>query len=269
LIRLDFGFSNFDIRISNLTLSGIFFTTLFSMRIKLNRPYRFERTDRLWRYIDLHQLLYFINTESIFFAPLSSFDDPLEGISEKHLQGGSLNAIKRNSLTNWLQRLQPYIHASCWFLGDTESMAMWQTHSNPDSVALEFRANDLVRLVLTEARKLKPGKFLALYHGKVDYIKISPVDRKSLRKANQQVMGFLKDKSYKHEEEFRFIVTQSKRTKQTFPGFDLPVGPLRDIDFNIITHPQMESWKHDNLKTVLRNFGLQEKLRWSAIIKKR
>jgi hypothetical protein len=91
----------------------------------------------------------------------------------------------------------------------------------------------------------------------------------SLRKGNRQVIGFLKDKSYKHEEEFRFIVAQSKNSKQTFRGFDLPVGSLREIDFNIITHPQMEGWKHDNLNTVLGNFGLREKLRWSAIMKRR
>ena len=239
------------------------------MRIKLNRPYRFGRTDRLWRYIDLHQLLYFINRKSIFFAPLSSFDDPLEGISEKHLQLGSLHAIKRYSLANGLQKLQRYIYASCWFLGDTESMAMWETHSNPDSVAIEFKANDLIKLVLTEARKLKSAKFSALYHGKVDYVKMSPVDRKSLKKTNQQVMGFLKDKSYKHEEEFRFIVTRSKNSKQTFRGLDLPVGSLQDLHFDIITHPQMETWKHDNLKTVLGNFSLQRKLRPSDIVKRR
>jgi hypothetical protein len=239
------------------------------MRIKLNRPYRFERTDRLWRYIDLHQLLYFINTESIFFAPLSSFDDPLEGISEKHLQRGSFNAIKQASLRNGLFRLQQHVYASCWFLGDTESMAMWETHSNPDSVALEFKANHLVKLVLTEAKKLKSGKFPALFHGKVDYIKISQVDRRNLRKANQQVIGFFKDKSYKHEEEFRFIVTQSKNERRTFRGFDLPLGSLREVDFNIITHPEMETWKHDNLKTVLGNFVLQEKLLRSAIIKRK
>jgi hypothetical protein len=103
----------------------------------------------------------------------------------------------------------------------------------------------------------------------VDYIKLSPVDHKRVRKANQQTIGFLKDKSYKHEEEFRFIVTQSKRSKRTFLGFDLPVGSLREIDFNIVTHPQMEPWKHDNLTTVLENFSLQNKLRTSDIMKRR
>src|SRR5205814_9194865 len=44
---------------------GIFFSEFFCMKVKSNKRYRFKSSDRLWRYIDLHQLLYFINTQSI------------------------------------------------------------------------------------------------------------------------------------------------------------------------------------------------------------
>jgi Protein of unknown function (DUF2971) len=237
------------------------------MKIKSKKRYRFKSSDRLWRYIDLHQLLYFINTKSIFFAPLSSFDDPLEGISEKYLYGRY--TLRMSGLNDKLEKLQQFVYASCWFFGDTESMAMWQTHSNPDSVAIEFKASDLVKLILSQARKLRSKDFPLLYHGKVEYIKLSPVDRKSLKRNTQQMMGFLKDKSYKHEEEFRFIVLQSKGRKKMFRGFDLPVESLQSMEFNIVTHPEMETWKHDNLRSVLKNFSLEGKLKMSSIVKRK
>jgi hypothetical protein len=235
------------------------------MQVKQNKPYSLKTADRLWRYTDLHQLLYFLNTETIFFAPLSSFDDPLEGISEKYLLKRNLPPGGKLKPTGRLERIQQHVYASCWFLGDTESMAMWETHSNADSVAIEFEAKRLVKLVTTEAKKYKTDDFCALYHGKVDYIKLSPAGSK-ISKQKQKPIGFLKDKSYKHEEEFRFIVLQSKKNKKILRGFDLPAGSLKQLDFSIVTHPNMEKWKYNNLAKMLSNFSLQDKLKRSHII---
>src|SRR4051795_13347237 len=55
------------------------------MRVEMNKEYEFTGDQFLWRYMDLHRLIYFLNSENIFFSPLNSFYDPLEGISEKHL----------------------------------------------------------------------------------------------------------------------------------------------------------------------------------------
>src|ERR1700712_200356 len=55
------------------------------MRIDINKEYRFEDDQFLWRYMDLHRLIYFLNSENIFFSPLNSFYDPLEGITQEHL----------------------------------------------------------------------------------------------------------------------------------------------------------------------------------------
>lgn len=55
------------------------------MQIEINKEYDFTEGQFLWRYVDLHRLIYFLNTENIYFSPLSTFFDPLEGITEKHL----------------------------------------------------------------------------------------------------------------------------------------------------------------------------------------
>ncbi len=251
------------------------------MEIRLNKEYNVDENDCLWRYTDLHQLLYFLNTESIFFAPLSSFSDPLEGISDKYVMkkddSGKVS-IRRTStkpddpkniheeiVDQKLQHIQQYMYASCWFLGDNESMAMWETHSNPDSVAINFPASELTQLITRRAKKLKSEQFPTLCYGKVDYLKMMPFDEGAMRKRAHQIIGFLKDKSYKHEEEFRFIVIQ-KGQDQPLRGFDLPIGPLSKLPFEIITHPDMEDWKFENLSAVLKNFKMEKKLRKSDIV---
>jgi hypothetical protein len=240
------------------------------MQTRQNKKFDLEKNDQLWRYIDLHQLLYFLNTETIFFAPLSSFEDPLEGFSKKNFAvvEGEERSVDKNFDHRDLREQQQLIYASCWFLGDSESMAMWETHSNPDSVALKFNARQLIDLILCNAENLQSEVFTELTYGKVDYIKLFELTNKELEKYNHEFIGFLKDKSYKHEEEFRFIVTQAAELKKEFRGFDLPSGSLRELEFEIITHPRMESWKHENLQKVLKNFSVEKKLRRSQVVVK-
>ena len=237
------------------------------MQTRKNKKFDLDKDDQLWRYIDLHQLLYFLNTETIFFAPLSSFEDPLEGFSKINLKAEDQPAEKKFDHRD-LREQQQLMYASCWFLGDSESMAMWETHSNPDSVALRFNARLLIDLILRNAEQLQSDDFTELTYGKVDYVKLFQLNNVELEKYNHEFIGFLKDKSYKHEEEFRFIITPSSGLNKEFRGFDLPAGSLREIDFQIITHPRMESWKHENLQAVLRNFSLENKLRRSQVLVK-
>lgn len=249
-----------------------FFPSL-TMEIRQNKEYRLKDNDRLWRYTDLHQLLYFIITRNIFFAPLSSFDDPLEGISGKYVEAYTAGPADRKQDFQFnearLHQVQERLFASCWFLGDNESMAMWETHSNPDSVAIEFNAEKLKNLIVSRAVEINNGQFRTLWHGKVDYIRLSPFEEKSLKQNDHGAIGFLKDMSYKHEEEFRFITLQSKNTGANIRGFDLGVGQLNALEFNIITHPKMEDWKHENLAELLDRFSLKEKLKCSDIVARR
>ena len=99
-------------------------------------------------------------------------------------------------------------------------------------------------------------------------MKLFELSKDELEKFNHEFVGFFKDKSYKHEEEFRFIVTQSPDLQKELRGFDLPVGALREIGFEIVTHPKMETWKHKNLLKVLANFSLEKKLKRSQVVVK-
>jgi len=261
------------------------------MRIEINKEYNFRDDQFLWRYMDLHRLIYFLNTENIFFSPLSTFFDPLEGITEKHLhdkqyvdaiteKAGKEDGLPKRSkeklfeekeeiqqrFKSRLEEIQKTYFASCWYLGVRESLAMWDTYSNKDSVALKFNAADLLKSIVSSSEQMDIKDFNTMVHGKVEYYKISPYDPNdnSLKNCGHRFKGFLKDLSYKHEEEFRFLLIQNNNDK-TFDFFELSLENLPSLDFYIVTHPYMEPWKYNNIYNVLKEKGLEDKLRKSDI----
>lgn len=261
------------------------------MRIEINKKYGFDEGQYLWKYMDLHRLIYFLNSSNIFFSPLSNFFDPLEGITEEHLQDKFVadtldeksrhikdlnrqsreqineekSAVKHRFKTR-LEEIQKIYYASCWYLGVRESLAVWDTYSNKDSVAIKFNPQELCRTIINSCELVNDKSFDQMVHGKVEYFQISPFDaaNNSLKNCGHKFTGFLKDLSYKHEEEFRFLVKQNNNTEH-FDFFELSLNNLKDLDFTILTHPSMESWKYMNIANILKIQGLDDKLERSQI----
>ena len=261
------------------------------MQIEINKDYTFEGDQFFWRYMDLHRLIYFLNAENIFFSALNSFFDPLEGITEKHLQDKEYLQVLDNQseeenglpfkteekldeekqeikerFKSRLEEIQKTYFASCWYLGVRESLAMWDTYSNKDSVAIKFNPQDLCHCIIEACEKTHDEDFDIMVHGKVEYFKISPFDPNDseIKNCGHRFKGFLKDLSYKHEEEFRFLVIQNNNEK-TYTFFELLLKTLQNLDFSIVTHPQMEPWKHTNICNILKTKGLEHKLVKSEI----
>jgi hypothetical protein len=261
------------------------------MRVEINKEYEFTDEQFLWRYMDLHRLIYFLNSENLFFSPLNSFFDPLEGITEKHLHDKEfldtlekkgeqeeglrdkseqeLNEEKeeiKEKFKSHLEEIQKTYFASCWYLGVRESLAMWNTYSNKDSVAIKFNPKELCSSIIESSKRLDNKEFNLMVHGKVEYFKISPFDSNDagLKNARHRFKGFLKDLSYKHEEEFRFLAVQDN-SRNTYSFFELSLPNIHDLDFCILTHPNMEPWKHNNICHILKTRGLEKKLMKSEI----
>lgn len=143
---------------------------------------------------------------------------------------------------------------------------MWDTYSNKDSVALKFKPSDLCKSIIECCKNTDFEDFNTMIHGMVEYYKISPFDPNddSLRNCGHRFKGFLKDLSYKHEEEFRFLLIQNDNDK-TYDFFELSLKNLKKLDFCIVTHPYMEPWKHNNIYNVLKTKGLEHKLKKSEV----
>ncbi|MDB5191896.1 MAG: hypothetical protein JWQ96_1459 [Segetibacter sp.] len=251
------------------------------MRVEKNKEYSFDEKQYLFKYLDLHKLLYFLNTRNLFFSPLAYFDDPLEGISEQFMnENAKVNAARNtddtpdpseqnellNSYKKYFDKVQRTLFASCWFLGTRESLAMWESYSNNDSVALRFNSEELTNLMKDRFLKIEEKDFSTMAYGKVEYVNLSPFDPNDteLKNCGHRFKGFIKDLSYKHEEEFRFLLMQ-KEDKEQYNYFDVSIGDLQNINFTIITHPYMENWKYKNIEMFLQNLGLEDKLKRSEI----
>lgn len=247
------------------------------MRVEKNKNYRFEDGQFLYKYIDLHRLIYFLTTRKLFFSPLSYFEDPLEGISERVLLHHTRSADAGNApganeqlheqlYAGYLEKVQRTLIASCWFLGIRESLAMWETYSNRDSVAIRFDPEHLCDVMTRNFRQTESSEYERMVHGKVEYFKLSPFDPgdKKLKNCRHKYTGFIKDISYKHEEEFRFLlIRREENTEQDY--FEFCPGPLKDLQFNIISHPSMEPWKYKNIYEILKSVGLEDRLLKSEI----
>jgi hypothetical protein len=114
----------------------------------------------LYRYLTIDKLLDLLLNERISLVRLNLFDDKLEGSELNHLrlncfsdlekkymqkQGGTLSSIsltvnptQRNERSRQRENFQETNYASCWYINDYESVAMWQLYSKPDSVAIKI-----------------------------------------------------------------------------------------------------------------------------------
>jgi hypothetical protein len=248
------------------------------MRVEKNKDYQFDADQYLYKYMDLHRLIYFLHTGKLFFSPLSYFDDPLEGISENLLYNKlhtddepersdtEKRQRKNHFYKEYLEKVQQTLFASCWFLGTRESLAMWEAYSNNDSVAIRFDPEHLCEVMISNFKKIDDSDFELMVHGKVEYFKLSPFDPndETLKNGGHKFNGFIKDLSYKHEEEFRFLLMQTKETRHC-RFYEFTPGKLSDIDFTVISHPYMEDWKYNNISNILSQHSLEDRLVKSEI----
>ncbi|MDQ2720685.1 MAG: DUF2971 domain-containing protein [Bacteroidota bacterium] len=238
----------------------------------------------LWKYVGLHKLLDLVLNQIIYFARLDSFEDGVEGLTGRGLtlkaftQGKPLTPENVNprfapekqkeliegdkfNRVEYLRDLslsQQTQFASCWFLGNRESLAMWKLYSNKDGVAIKFNARELTDTIIAAAENYTHTDFEILIFGPVEYKNIWPYDHKETFKGKNNAMK--KDKSYSHESEFRFITVVPVDKKGVYNNFTLPIGDLSSYEVEIITNPFMQKWEIDNLKKLLEPYHLETKI---------
>ncbi len=224
------------------------------------------------RYVDIHGFLYFITQSKLRFARLDSFEDINEGFTL--VNAASLNNVvhqdklkmaeqikeRNRRLQEDFKHQQQNLFACCWYMGGKESVAMWNLYSNPDSVAIRFYADELIKLVNKITLKEAKG-FSKLMYGLVEYIDLSEVEKEEIRNKlkQHQCTGFVKDNSFSHEQEFRFIAEKNTDNTHDTLEFEICLGELESINFQVISHPKMEDWKIRNILNVLKCYKLEEK----------
>lgn len=236
-----------------------------------------QRGIYLWRYFDLHKFFNFLRNKEIRFTRMDGFEDPMEGVplralityaEEKDLEiiGDDmlsdliLDKTKFEKLSIVMQRRINNINAiqcrsfvSCWFLGQRESMAMWNLYSNSDGVAIRVSAIKLFQHFEKFAPQLYNQDISSFYGGKVVYQDFKSIDTEDETSAVPRV-ALRKDLSYKHEEEFRFVIRTTKDSEEQ-DAFTSVIDNFRALNLKVVCHPLMAEWKRDNIQQILKDAG--------------
>ncbi len=257
------------------------------MKLEPHGKEEFEEGEYLWKYFDLHKFLHFISEKKLYFTRLDKFDDPLEGLSNKILgelsvyeqfdiKEEDLNPVikerhlqsqksRKTFVDNGTKESQTTQFANCWFLGKKESFAMWQLYSNKDSVVVRYKPKDLLTIVKAFAKSYIHDSFKIFSFGKVVYENIWPFNLFKTQVSSATISAFKKDSSYKHENEYRFVIITPKEKANEFSQFELFLGDISKDDVLVFANPHMEDWKFENIKRILEKFSPQIELKRSIL----
>lgn len=261
--------------------------------MKIEHPDKFYPSELngqfLWKYIDFFKLLDLISSQELYFQRFDKFEDGLEGLTGNAIflkfatQGQPLTeqninktfdenlqkiAIRedqqrRKEFQDIVNKTQKTQYGNCWFLDNRESLSMWKIYSQEDGVALKFNAQQLTETIVASAENYTKTDFQIMYYGKVEYKNIWPFDPEEIYEG--KFNGLKKDRSYRYENEYRFVVVVSPSHIGHYNSFRLPIGNLKDFDVEIITNPFIRPWKINIIKSVLKKYDLSDKIKISTM----
>ncbi len=224
-------------------------------------------TDNLWRYFDFQKFLSVFIDKSLFFTRMDRMEDLNEGISMNQLlikYGnktekliGKLAPISENKRELSIEKRQQKYFLSCWLIDHRESVAMWNSYSNTDGIALRVSANNLISSIRDGNLGDDAGMIDYLYYGKVKYVDFLDKNARMKFKEGVKIIGFQKDCCFDFEKEFRFLYKQNltQHLHVDLPFLKLKLNEFSALRFDLIFHPKMESWKKENIKTVLKSLN--------------
>lgn len=252
----------------------------------------------LYRYLTIDKLLDLLLSERISLVRLNLFDDKLEGSSLKHLhlnhfselakkdmqkQGGTfasisltVNPTERNKLSRQRELFQETNYASCWYINNYESVAMWQLYSKPDSVAIKIPYEALNNELLEGNFEIN-GKCEKLKFGAISYHRFKNIANVEKNNIETDLQGFIKDSSFEHEQEFRIMVENKDSEKKYLENRGvlldedvdklnnsneikvkhLKLNNFKKLPFEIIYHPECQKWHKKNIEKIINQFNIK------------
>jgi hypothetical protein len=233
--------------------------------IKIEKDKQPNDNDYLWRYMNLKKFLSFIIDKKLHLKRLDQFEDKNDGIFANLLQlKFNLSQIKETgkkinveSEEAKLRELQKNLFASCWFVGNRESMAMWKIFSNPDSVALRIKYKHLKKIFRENDFKCNGYNVKSITLGKVQYFDYQNGKGRSTLSETDSFIAFSKDESFSNEREFRIVARTENGKEELNQGIDFILKKFSELPFEIVFHPKAEDWGVKNLKDIMEKFNIK------------
>jgi Protein of unknown function (DUF2971) len=243
----------------------------------------------VYRYLSFEKLIHFLSTGSLYLARLDQFEDNLEGISPYEINEIRYSLklkvkpeypnpnipeyvwnrqikTSKDSLTDVQRKLldiQKKRFVSCWFLGDVESIGMWDLYAN-SGFAIRFDREyfqNIIKEGIKYPENLKTGLDLIVI-GKVTYQNFDDM----LTKEKQSLLKysvFRKHLSFKHEEEFRLIGFHKEVIESI--GLEYKLGAIIDLEFDIFANPRMNALSFSTYSEIIKHYSERHKLMESKL----
>ena len=252
-----------------------------------------DRDIKIWRYMNLPQLINFLETESLHFARADTLGDPYEGSWTR------LNkAVEKRQFQQWiadLERTNPdakgkntpeqlqqmaentthlgreSIYINCWHVGETESAAMWKLYGTAaGSIVIQSTYKKLADAFPDDAYMgdVSVGK---VYMGLVQYKDYNSFED-WIPGGNIMYPFIHKRKEFEYEKEVRALIFTmegfSKRREGT-RGYK-PQGTAVGIDIDkvvetIRVEPTTPAWVRESIEKLLERYGWGMKVMPSQI----
>jgi len=238
----------------------------------------YENID-LWKYLDFHRFASLAFTKKLVFTRLDKLNDPIEGMKRDYL----MNCLSAEHTPDNPDKINPNIpdkqrnqivadkkyfesikqdekekaqrsqFANCWFLGNRESMAMWNLYSTESGIVIKVNAKHLINFVAKSINVYEECfKNHKTYCGAIIYVKLNPFDPFDLTPI-KKISGFKKDSSYNYENEFRFLIAVSDSQIGKIEIIKLDLIEIEKFNFDIIAHPNIKDWQFENIITISKS----------------
>ncbi|MFT6870365.1 hypothetical protein [Polaribacter sp.] len=256
--------------------------------IKFTNDENINEESFLWKYIDISKLLSFLINKSFFFTRLDKVEDKKEGITANHLFYKKLKNDTENSfvfdkirdtislevggaqmnrIDEEIKQIQKSNFANCWFIAGeySESVAMWNLYSSPNSVAIKIKYSDFKKKILENGFN-GDGSDLDIVCSKIKYVNFLNPNHSEIELIESV---FLKDSSFNHENEFRLVLKkdfkeipieyrpqihkkESEKLHQINEpfGYNLKLNEFENYNFEIVFHPKSQDWIKSDIKKI-------------------
>ena len=208
-------------------------------------PHLVEPTEDavLWRYMDMAKFLSLLETQSLYFANLSSFEDPFEGHPPRVVIDAftaipadlsDADAAERKRIAeqnhNFFSSSRNIVCASCWHMNEIENAGMWSQYlKTGEGIAIRTTFGALKRSLSMSPSNVTVSGGIVQY---VDYETFEPPV------TNIVAWGALKRLGFDHEREFRLLCLLPNK------GLHVPIS-LCELIQSIYVAPNLPAWFHE------------------------
>jgi hypothetical protein len=189
----------------------------------------------IWRYMDLPKFLLLLDHKALYFPLLSELADRWEAVLDHAMRNYITGHFLPAASGGVVDSLRDFVSrgvVNCWYLGETESVAMWTLYTGtPYGIAIKSTVGRLKTAMRAYNRYI--------YLGRVKYVDHEAIST-SLAPAVESLNAFrtvLQERlCYKHECELRAFTVFPTNEPAPTHGVKIPVG-LRDLIDSVTLDP--------------------------------